>query len=79
MISLPHTPSFMEHHRGTTSLSEDQLRTAIAYCKARLADIEHAPEGSTHTKDRTRAASQLQEYQHRLALLHGHGCLTGRP
>lgn len=78
MTSLPPIPRFPEHEDDTGDLSEEQLLAAIAYYKARLADIEHAPEGSPHARGRTRATSQLRQYQRQLTLLRGKHPLNGQ-
>lgn len=62
--------SVMEVSGGPMGLiTEDQLLNEIAYYRARLADIEKAPEQSRHREGLERVSSRLKECQHQLAAL----------
>ncbi len=52
-----------------SSPNEETLRREIAYCKARLTDIDNAPQNSRHKEGRARVLSHLKECQRLLARL----------
>jgi len=60
----------------TEELTEDHLRREIAYCKARLADIQNAPPHSRHREGLMHAANRLRECEHRLTRLRARGGAT---
>ncbi len=53
-------------HRKTSSnpmLSEEALRKQLAYCKARLTDIDNAPHHSRHRQDRDRVIKRISRFE----------------
>ena len=53
-------------------VTEEELHQRIAFYKARLADIQKAPEGSPHRRGWDEATRRLQECRRKLRALHQH-------
>lgn len=67
------------HSGGVSQTLEEQLRSQIAYYKARLADIQKAPSNSRHREGWDAVATRLAESQYLLARLHSRRERTLRP
>lgn len=70
------SPLFDRELSADPVLSEDLLRQRLAYCKARLTDIDNAPRNSRHREDRARVVSQIRRFEAALRRLRE---LGGKP
>ncbi len=63
------SPWFRGEMSSDPMFSEEALRQRLAYCKARLTDIDNAPRHSRHRQDRNRVVSQIRKFESALERL----------
>ena len=56
-------PWFYHKTSSDPTLSEEAVRRQLAYCKARLTDIDNAPHNSRHRQDRDHVVKQIRKFQ----------------
>lgn len=54
---------FHEYPASIRDWPEERLRQELAYCRARLTDIDRAPPDSRHRQGRARILRQIREYE----------------